>query len=118
MKKVVAGALITIIILAICLVIWLSLDDQARGVVVGVLLGIVGLIAGIIVALAAVGILLLIQLRWSVNSSTASPMLHGQNTPQLPTASMWQQAPPTRRPQREWDVVGAEDVTEGDFTSL
>lgn len=108
MRKFAAGVTITLILLGVGLLIWYGLNDQARGLVVGVLLGIIGLAAGVILAFAVVGIFLLINLRWSVTSATAPPVLHG--SPPLPL-DLPRPVPQGWR-RREWDVVGAEDVQE------
>ena len=112
MRKFAAGVVITLILLGAALLVWYSLDDQAQGLVVGVLLGIVGLAAGVVLAFAVVGVFLLVNLRWSVTSATAPPAMHGTPPLGLPAPEF---APRGWRGKRHWNVVGAEDVLDAEF---
>lgn len=118
MRKFVAGGVVAIIILALIALMWFSLDEQAKGVIVGLILGGVGMLVGIALALAVVAIFLLYQLRWQVQGSQASPMFPPGTAPPLalpPGQAEFNYYPPPRRPEwarpgRDWQVLGEEDM--------
>lgn len=110
MKRFMAGAIVAVVIIAAGVLVWYGLDDQARGIVVGVLLGVGGLATGVLLALAAVAILLLINLRWTVSQNAKPPIvLPGAGPPARPQ-SQWY--PPQLRAPRQWGgtILGVEDV--------
>lgn len=116
-KHFVAGSSVTIMLASVGILVWYGLNDQARGIVVGVLLGIAGLLAGLTLALAIVGVMLLVNLRWSVHNAKPPPMLHSaQSAPGLAAPSGQQMYPPHFRPARHWHMVGEDDIEDAEFT--
>lgn len=111
MRKFLGGAMVAVAIIVAAVFIWYGLEDQAQGLVVGVLLGAAGIVVGVLLALAVVAIFLLLQLRWSVNQGAKPPIFLPGNQPALPTPSQQQWYPPRRSP-REWDgvVLGRDDI--------
>ena len=107
MKKFIGGAMVAVAIIAAAVLIWYGLEDQAQGIVVGVLLGAAGIVVGVLLALAVVAIFLLLQLRWSVNQGKPPVILPG-NVPALSAPPQQWYAPP--RAPRHWEnVLGADD---------
>lgn len=118
MKKFGCGIGVAVVALAIVAGIWFSLDEQARGIVVGLLLGGVGMLIGVILALAVVAIFLLYNLNWHVRSG-GQPVMHGPGqqaalpAPDPQFSYYPPQAPPWSRPARSWRGLGAEDMPPG-----
>jgi len=112
MKRLFAGAITFVVIITASVVVWYQLNDQARGIVVGVLLGAGGFAAGVLLALSVVAIFLLINLRWSVTPQSKPPIVLPGTQPALPAPpqQQWHRPPQYRNPRRWWDIVGAEDV--------
>lgn len=113
MKRFMAGMIIAVAVIAGVVVVWLSLHDQTKGILIGVVIGFLGLVLGVVVALAVVGVLLLMKLHWGVNvpTSRATP-------PVVIMGGRWQddhlalpppgQGQPVQAP-RAWQVLGGED---------
>jgi len=126
MRKFGCGVGAAFLLLAIVALVWLSLGEQSKGIVVGLLLGAVGTVVGVIIALAVVCIFLLINMRWQVQGGKSNqPIVMGWpdygNTP-LPSPdtmeSQYQWYPPPsqpswQRPSRWWNVLGGEDMPPG-----
>lgn len=115
MKRFFGGAMVAVALIAAVVLVWYGLNDQAKGLVVGVMLGAGGIVVGILVALAVVGVLLLMNLRWSVQAAKPPVILPGIQ-PALPAPQQQQWSAPRRRSPRAWEsFVGVEDVE--DFTA-
>lgn len=115
MRKFTMGIVVTPLLVAGIVVVWLSLGEQAKGIVIGLILGGIGMLIGIILALAVVAIFLLWNLRWSVQN--APPVLrHGAPTYQAlpPPAHTETYYPPPRpewaRGNRQWQILGRDDM--------
>jgi len=104
MKKFGAGIISALTFLAIAALIWLSLDEQAKGIVVGLLVGAAGMLCGITVALAIVALFLLAQMRWQVQGSPHQPpIVMGYPPAALPAPDHTVYPPP---PKAAWDRLG------------
>lgn len=126
MKKFGCGVGAAFLLLAIVALVWLTLDEQSKGIVVGLLLGAVGTVIGVIIALAVVCIFLLLNMRWQVQGKAAPPIVMGWpgngHIPLAPPETMegqYQWGPPPaqpawRRPGRGWHVLGGEDMPPGE----
>jgi hypothetical protein len=118
MRKVGAGLVIVLALVGLGAVIWLSLDEQAKGVLVGIVVGGVGAFVGFVVALAVVAIFLLYNLRWQVQGrQLPPPMVHGsqQGLPALPPGRPeYHYYPPPQptwaRSPRDWQILGEDDM--------
>lgn len=128
MEKFGCGVLVTILILGIIAGIWFSLDEQSKGIVVGLLLGGAGMLVGFAVALAVVCIFLLRTMHWQVQGGKSTqPIVMGWpgygHTPLPPPEGtmegqyQWHPPPPQtswQRPGRGWNVLGGEDMPPGE----
>lgn len=115
MKRLAIISGVIVIVVVASIIVWYSLDSQARGVVLGVLLGVGGLFLGAVLAFAVVGMLLLWKLVWQVQQQPPRPMIlptPGQ-VPALPPGQDWQPAPRRRIP-RDWRILGR-DATQATF---
>jgi hypothetical protein len=116
MKRFFAGALATVGVIGTGGVIWLALNQQSRGILMGVGVCTGGMFLGATMAMAVVGVLLLAKLTWGVNVSAPQPpqiVLHGggrQQEPGLLPPAQYGPPPAAIRPPRQWDVLGADDV--------
>jgi len=122
MKKFGCGIAAAFLLLAIVALVWLSLDEQSKGIVVGLLLGAVGTVIGVILALAVVCVFLLLNMRWQIQGGKPTPPIvmgwPGYGHPGLPPPAnmvdgQWHYPPSQpawHRQGRGWHVLGGEDM--------
>lgn len=117
MRKFGAGMVCMLVLLAVVLGVWLSLGKEARGIIVGVGLGIAGAVCGAAFALAGVAILLLLRLRWDMQSKPQAPIVLGGGYPvpagYLETPYSVHSPPATphwNRPARHFRFIGGDDA--------
>jgi len=123
MKKFGCGMGFMLALLGIAVVVWFSLDEQAKGIVIGIGLGLVGAIIGGAFALALVAIFLLAQMRWQVQGRPqAPPIVMGYPPPagylDSPVDAEFSVHPPPadphwKRPGRGFQVIGGDDAPPG-----
>lgn len=122
MRKFGCGMGFMLLLLGIVTIIWFSLDDQAKGIIVGVALGLAGAIIGFMFALSIVAIFLMAQMRWQVQGRPQAPIIMGYSPPagylQAPPESDWSVHPPPasphwERPGRGFQVIGGDDAPPG-----
>lgn len=117
MKKFFAGVVVAVLIIVSVAGGWGLAGQKERGVVIGLLAGLGGLLIGAMAAMSVVGALLLMKLVWSVDSSPGrapqSVVIHGLSNPQAVPGQPALPPPAGWGPERRWNVLGqAEDVTE------
>ena len=118
MKKFTAGIISALALLAIIALVWFSLNEQTKGVVVGLLLGGAGALCGFTTALAIVALFLLARMRWQVQGNPHQPpIVMGYPPPALPAPGQEGHTvypPPSRpawdRPDRHFKILGEEDI--------
>lgn len=116
MRKFFAGALVMVALIIAGVLIWYGLNDQAQGLVLGFGMGAVGLGAGVVIALAFVGIVFLLRLRYDASPRYPTPqppiIIQGGVVPGLEAGTPVYPAPPLaqRRTQRNWQNIGGEDA--------
>jgi len=120
MRKFGCGMGAMLALLGIAAIVWFSLDEQAKGIVIGIGLGLVGAIIGGAFALALVAIFLLAQMRWQVQGRPQAPIVMGGWPPsagylQPPVDAEFSVHPPPadphwKRPGRGFQVIGGDDV--------
>lgn len=119
MKRFTAGMIVAVTILALIAGIWFSLDDQAKGIVVGLIMGGIGVLVGVVLGLAIVALFLLYNLRWQIQGKSQPAMMAGSGHPALPAPvpqySYYppQQPPTWARSARTWRGLGEEDMPPG-----
>lgn len=123
MRKFGCGMGFMLFLLGVAIMVWFSLDEQAKGIVVGIGLGLVGALIGGAFALALVAIFLLVQMRWQVQGRPQTPIVMGYPPPAgylqaPPQEGDWSVHPPPanahwNRGGRGFQVIGGEDVPPG-----
>jgi hypothetical protein len=117
MKKFFAGMVVMVLVIVLIVGGWGLAGQKERGIVIGLLAGLVGLLIGAMGAMSVVGVLLLMKLVWSVDSSPGRApqpvIIHGLGQPPSPPGQAALPPPQGWRPQRTWNVLGQpEEVTE------
>lgn len=115
MRRFAAGMLVAMVVLGVVALVWFSLNDQAKGLILGLIMGGVGMVVGVILALAIVAVFLLYNLRWQIQGKSPPVIMAGSGHPALaapdPSYTYYPpQAAPQGRPVRSWQGVGVEDM--------